>query len=666
MWIEHISLKNYRQYQDEKIEFAGPTEGKNLTVIQGDNGSGKTNLVNAVTWCLYGNERHLTAKNKGLDIYNTLAPKNLKPGDKLQVCVEVQLRENDGGKIIATRYLNYRLEPGGKVVKIPDHRSKSDDQSTLEMMRKIGRDMKEVEDPEFIIQKLIPEQIEEYFLFDGERLDEYFKEKSGIRIAEAVFKISQIELLESTIEHLKAMKQDFVKDRNDLSPHVEEIQGKIDALTKTLTELDDRRKKAEGQRDEAERLEMEARGRLSEAPVQNVGKLEDERTELEGEIVKAKAELEELKRERVEYLVATAPMVFAIPCIKESMELIGQSEAAGRFPPEYEPGFVNKLLKNERCICGRDLKKGSTDYEQVKSLLTKASALGGLTKRLVTNAGNLESSLQKVRELSEIVTKQNGRIQNLDKRTETMEKRKSTIDSLISGCDSEKIRQFEAEVQEYLKKKTQLSEEVGKLKLMVRSTESRITEMEKERNKELRNQTKYRELVANLDFCEDALAVATGAKEKVMEDVRREIEQQTREHFLNMIWKEKTYANVEIGDDYNVSVKHVSGCESIGTLSAGERQVLALSFVAALNNVSGFDAPLIIDTPLGRISSEPRTRIAKALPSCFPNRQVILLMTDEEYTPMVRDALKDHVSKEFSIKFTEYKDGSDAKVIENA
>jgi DNA sulfur modification protein DndD len=190
--------------------------------------------------------------------------------------------------------------------------------------------------------------------------------------------------------------------------------------------------------------------------------------------------------------------------------------------------------------------------------------------------------------------------------------------------------------------------------------------MEKERNKELRNQTKYRELVANLDFCEDALAVATGAKEKVMEDVRREIEQQTREHFLNMIWKEKTYANVEIGDDYNVSVKHVSGCESIGTLSAGERQVLALSFVAALNNVSGFDAPLIIDTPLGRISSEPRTRIAKALPSCFPNRQVILLMTDEEYTPMVRDALKDHVSKEFSIKFTEYKDGSDAKVIENA
>jgi len=666
MWIEHIKMKNYRQYQDEKVVFDSPKEGKNFTVIQGDNGSGKTNLINAVTWCLYGNERHLTAKNKGLAIYNTLAPKDLKPGDKLEVCVEVQFRESDGGRIIINRSLDYKLDDNKKVVLVPDLRSISDDHSTLEMMRQIGKDMKEVKDPEFIIQKLIPEKIEEYFLFDGERLDEYFKEKSGVKIAEAVFKISQIDLLERTIDHLKAMKQDFVRDRNDLSPRVEEIQGKIDALTKTFTELDNRLKKTVGQRDEAERLELEARGRISQAPVQNIGKYEDERGELESEIGKTKTELDEMKRERVEYLATSAPIVFTIPCIRQSIELIGQSEAAGRIPPEYEPGFVKKLLKNETCICGREITKNSPEYDKVRGLLTRASPIGGLTKRLVGNAGSLEVSLQKARDLTESVTKQNGRIQNLEKRIESMEKRKGTIDALISGCDSEMIKQYEAEAQEYHQKKMQLSEEVGKLKLMVKSTESRITEMEKERNKELRNQTKYQELVSLLDFCQDALTVAIAAKAKVMEDVRREIEEQTREHFLNMIWKEKTYTNVEIGEDYNVSVKHVSGCESIGTLSAGERQVLALSFVAALNNVSGFDAPLIIDTPLGRISSEPRTKIAKALPSCFSERQVILLMTDEEYTPTVRDALKDHVSREYSIRFTEYEDGSDAKVIENA
>lgn len=666
MWIERITLKNYRQYQNEEIEFDAPSDARNLTVIQGDNGSGKTNIINAVTWCLYGKEKHLTAKNRGLDIYNTLAPKNLKPGDKLQVCVEVQFGESDGGKIIVTRSLDYKLEPGGKVAKIPDYRARSDDQSTLEMMRKIGRDMKEVKDPEFIIQKLIPEQIEEYFLFDGERLDEYFKEKSGIKIAEAVFKISQIELLERTIEHLKGMKQDFVKDRKDLSPHVEEIQGKIDMLAKTRLELDGRLKKAIIQRDEAERLELDARERISQAPVQNVGKLEDERAGLEGESAKAKVELEEMRRERIEYLVTSAPIIFTIPCISQSIELIGQSEAAGRIPPEYEPGFVKKLLKNEKCICGRELKKGSPDYELVNGLLKKVSPLGGLTKRLVGNAGSLESSMQKVRDLNDSMTKQNGRIQSLEKRLDSMEKRIGTIGSLIANCESGKIKQYESEAQEYLKKKTELSEEVGKLKLMVKSTDARIAEMEKERNKELRNQAKYQELVKFLDFCQDALTVASSAKDKVMVDVRREIEQQTREYFLSMIWKERTYESVEIGEDYNVSVKHVSGCESIGTLSAGERQVLALSFVAALNNVSGFDAPLIIDTPLGRISSEPRTKIAKALPSCFSKRQVILLMTDEEYTPTVRDALRDHVSREYSIRFTEYEDGSDAKVIKNA
>jgi len=561
MWIESITLKNYRQYQDEKIEFSSPDGEKNLVVIQGDNGSGKTNIVNAVTWCLYGKERHLTAKNKGLDIYNTLATKSLKTGDVLQVCVELVLREGDGGKIIATRSADFRIESGGKVTRVPDYHAKSDDQSTLQMMRKIGRDMKDVKDPEFIIQKLIPEQIEEYFLFDGERLDGYFKEKSGVKIADAVFKISQIELLERTREHLKSMKQDFVKDRSDLSPHVEEIQAKIDALGKTRAELETRFRNTTAQRDEAEKLEMEARENISQAPVQNVGKLEDERTELEGGIKAGRLELEGLKKDRMELLVSSAPIVFTIPSIKQSIELIGQSEAAGRIPPEYEPGFVNKLLKSQECICGRELKKGSPEHESVEKLLQRASPIGGLTKRLVGDAGSLESSMQKARDLIDELTKRNTSIQNLTKRLEGMDKRKATIDTTMANCESDKVKQYESEVQEYGKKKTELSEEVGRLKLLTKNTDGRIAEYEKERNKELRNQVKYQDLLRYLDFCQDALTVATSAKEKIMEDVRQEIEHQTRDYFLSMIWKERTYASVEIGQDYNVSVKHVSGCE---------------------------------------------------------------------------------------------------------
>jgi len=665
VWIERISLKNYRQYEEAEIEFCRPTGGRNITVILGDTGSGKTNLVNAITWCLYGNEKHLTARNKGLDIYNTLAAKNLKPGETFQVQVKIHLGESDGGRIIVTRSLKYKVEFDGRVVRIPDHLSKAEDQSTLEMMRMIGKDMKEVQDPEFIIQKLIPEQIEEYFFFDGERLDEYFKEKSGVKIAEAVFKISQLELIERVIKHLKDLKQFFVRDRNDLSPRIEEIRDLIDRLTATLTDLNDRKEKAEAQRDEAERLELEAREKLREAPVQNIGKLEDERAELEENIEKTRKEIEELKNEKIQYLCSIAPAILASSCIQKASKLIGESEASGIIPPEYQPGFVNKLLTTGRCICGRDLIKGSSEYEEVKGLLNKSSILASLTRILIEDAGRLENLRQMVQEFPDKITRMNSRIQNLERNIETMEKRKLTIDSQIASCDSEKIRQYENEVQEYLKKKEKLIEEIGQLKQQIQATQSKIAMEEKELEKELKKQTKYKELVACLEFCQELLDVASGVKEKTMEDVRKEIEQQTKELFFGMIWKERTYANIEIDEHYNVSVKHISGNEAIGTLSAGERQILALAFVSALNNVSGFDVPIVIDTPLGRISSGPREKIARSLPSCFSDRQVILLMTNEEYTSEVKKVLSEHLSKEFSIEFTECADGSKARVIEN-
>ena len=56
MLIEKLKLHNYRQYVDEEIEFSHRLKGKRITIIQGPNGSGKTNIINAITWCLYNKE----------------------------------------------------------------------------------------------------------------------------------------------------------------------------------------------------------------------------------------------------------------------------------------------------------------------------------------------------------------------------------------------------------------------------------------------------------------------------------------------------------------------------------------------------------------------------------------------------------------------------------
>jgi len=127
----------------------------------------------------------------------------------------------------------------------------------------------------------------------------------------------------------------------------------------------------------------------------------------------------------------------------------------------------------------------------------------------------------------------------------------------------------------------------------------------------------------------------------------------------------RTAQDVRIDDNYNFSVLDQQGQESLGSLSAGEREALALAFIGALNTVSGIDVPIVIDTPLGRIDNEPRRKIAQIIAPHFKDTQVILLVTSAEYTKPVKDALSKAIYKEYKIEFKEYEDGSESKVVES-
>jgi DNA sulfur modification protein DndD len=93
-------------------------------------------------------------------------------------------------------------------------------------------------------------------------------------------------------------------------------------------------------------------------------------------------------------------------------------------------------------------------------------------------------------------------------------------------------------------------------------------------------------------------------------------------------------------------------------LSAGERQLLAVSLLWALAKASDQAAPTVIDTPLGRLDSRHRDRLVQRY---FPyaGDQVILLSTDEEVDEALYEKLKPHLSRSFTITQTA---GSDSEV----
>jgi len=79
------------------------------------------------------------------------------------------------------------------------------------------------------------------------------------------------------------------------------------------------------------------------------------------------------------------------------------------------------------------------------------------------------------------------------------------------------------------------------------------------------------------------------------------------------------------------------------SLSAGERQLLAVALLAGLARASGRMLPVVIDTPLGRLDQDHRKRlIQRYLPHA--SHQVIVLSTDTEITPEVLHKLGDSVS----------------------
>ena len=94
MLFKSISLKNYQQFIDKKIEFSTNLE-KNITLICGANASGKTTIVNAMKWCLFGND-NIPETN----LLNKNSKDNMKIGDKNNVEVQIVLLLNQNEYLI--------------------------------------------------------------------------------------------------------------------------------------------------------------------------------------------------------------------------------------------------------------------------------------------------------------------------------------------------------------------------------------------------------------------------------------------------------------------------------------------------------------------------------------------------------------------------------------
>src|SRR5690554_7275686 len=113
MRVTNIDIENYRQYQSLSFTFP-KSKSNDLHIVIAQNGVGKTNLLNAITWCLYGVEPHLSdvTEDLGLPKLNLTAIDEAKAAGKDIEYVEVAIRAEDGYKCITyKRRLPVRIKP---------------------------------------------------------------------------------------------------------------------------------------------------------------------------------------------------------------------------------------------------------------------------------------------------------------------------------------------------------------------------------------------------------------------------------------------------------------------------------------------------------------------------------------------------------------------------
>lgn len=130
-------------------------------------------------------------------------------------------------------------------------------------------------------------------------------------------------------------------------------------------------------------------------------------------------------------------------------------------------------------------------------------------------------------------------------------------------------------------------------------------------------------------------------KENIMSGMRSEIESTTWAIFDSMIWKKNTFGSIDINDAYEITVYSKDGTRMTGSLSATEQMALAYAYTLAIHRASGKNCPLVIDSPLGRVSDDNRENMAKVLKEISKDKQIIMLFTPDEYSSAVKRIYKD-------------------------
>lgn len=633
MLIKKIKIENFRQYCGlHEIIFSTDKE-KNVTLLIGDNGTGKTTISQAFLWCLYGKTPGFLKKDSILS--KSLEDKLLRGLPRATVVVELEMEHSDCHYVI-TRARNFYCSYDGKI---------SSDSPVL-TIQKTGlsgeTEMLSKRDTERCIEEILPEELSTYFFLTGEKIDSMssdIKMGKSKDFANAVNTLLDLNYYKTAIKHLKAIKKEYdSSDFSGMSDEIEEINRKIETSDSMISALEEKVKNTENSIAYFDTRIIEAKAFLKAN--ESSKNLEIERQKLEEKQKNKRADSTIEINTGIRSFIEQAPYFFAKKPFLEALKTLKEVSniKTDDIPERLHADLINWIQEHHKCICGTEIKAGSNEFEFLESWKTVVppEAIGTLiknekpkifdsfkfSKNLYKNLAQVKEQLdefhEEIEDLQDDIERITEKIANsedtsqIQARLTNDEKEKSVAEN-IRLESSAKLNQLKVEKEEFLKKRTgllQSSEEGRRIYAYKSMTESLISGFENQY--EISESEMRKKLVASV---KNAFREIYGTSFSINIDEKYQISTDTD--------LEKS-----TGQGMSVIYAFLAGLLDVIKSSKQEKALNQKNenetqFIPKLESY-----PLVFDAPFSALDKTRISSICKILPAV--SEQIIILIKDTD------------------------------------
>ena len=336
---------------------------------------------------------------------------------------------------------------------------------------------------------------------------------------------------------------------------------------------------------------------------------------------------------------------FAVyPAIKSYYDFIKKQEKEGKLPPRIDKNLIAEILSSHKCcICDTELSAHA--YQFVAEMQRSLDISSNVSAELNRSMSAMESFISMIKEYKGTRDRFFDELGNIDKDLASKKERYEQLAKYIREIPNQaEISKAFTDRESYKELKEQKLIDKGCEIATLDNLLKKLDDANKELEKALDKSKDAEGIKIKKQFCASSSIILEQIHDEILSECRQEMQLKTFDIFNKLVWKKNSFKNVSISESYEFKLTDAYGNQTLGSCSAAERALLALSFTLALQHSSKHDAMLFIDTPIGRVDADNRNNFIKTLLEISEEKQVILTFTPTEYDENVRQLLAGNVS----------------------